>query len=117
MIVIVGRYGRLGNQLWTYANVLAYALGRAVPVANTTFAEISMFNGTRGRVGALQHIAVRLSGMAALILRLIHKINLRVRFFTYISIGESSYLNIDESRVSAFLASRTLVFTSGFYFY
>lgn len=48
MLELMGKYGRLGNQLWTYANVLAFALDNKIPLINSAFDEQKWFNGVNG---------------------------------------------------------------------
>ena len=112
--MITGRYGRMGNRIWTFANVLAFARDNGIKVSNLAFSQYEDF--FEGRSGLAAN-ATPIKWLGEKALRLLYKVNLRLRLFPVIELGESGFLNLDATTAStmAFFAHR-FVFFSGFYF-
>jgi hypothetical protein len=122
MIIITGRYGRLGNRLWTYANVLAFALEHSIEVINPAFDDFanSFSSNTLAFCGKdefsrRQRYAYTLAKLGGW--DLLYKLNLRLRRFPTIELGEGHCLDLDiddtaETRFRAY----SIVFLSGLYF-
>jgi len=120
MIVITGRYGSLGNRLWTYANVLAFALDRRIGIVNPAFRVFADAFEEKilafcGESPFARHYASRLSQLGGW--DLLYKLNLRLRCFPIIELGESSCLNLDDDDpAGARFRDYSMVFLSGLYF-
>jgi hypothetical protein len=122
MIVVTGRYGSLGNRLWTYANILAFGLEHGIGVVNPAFrlfaqafeGNVLAFCGKRHEhlCRLLASEAVQIGGWDFL-----YKLNLRLCFFPTIELGETSSLSLDaDNSARARFLSHPIVFLSGFYF-
>ena len=111
MIVISGEYGRLGNRLWTYANLLAFGAENGVQIRNPRFRSAPFFQGT----GPCSKIAGQ--SWPAFYWGLCHKLNLRARMFSNVTIPEGRLINIEQDADFLTLArKRALVFVDGFFF-
>jgi Glycosyl transferase family 11 len=111
MIVISGEYGRLGNRLWTYANLLAFGAENGVQIRNPRFRSAPFFQGT----GPCTKIAGQ--SWPALYWGLCHRLNLRARMFSNVTIPEGRLVNIEQDADFLTLArKRALVFVDGFFF-
>lgn len=120
MLALMGRFGRLGNQLWTYANVMAYALDKRIPLINMAFEGGMFFNGIRAETSRdceLERLVLD-GAVIKKLARFVYKVNLRVGYYPFIQLGEGNLLNLDSSReYEADLVRPGFVFLSGFYFY
>lgn len=111
MIVISGEYGRLGNRLWTYANLLAFGAENGIQIRNPRFASVPFFENA----GPCAAIAGR--SLPAWYWGISHRLNLRARLFSNVTIPEGRLVNIDEDADFLTLARRrALVFVNGFFF-
>ena len=116
MLVIAGKYGRMGNQIWTFANVLAFARTNKIRCVNTAFADcpdyfLASTDQALGRSGPARKVRNAL-------LRLLYKINLRVKWFPVIELGEGGCLDLDsEASARRHFGKSRFVFLSGFYFF
>ena len=111
MIVISGEYGRLGNRLWTYANLLAFGAENGVQIRNPRFRSAAFFQGT----GPCSKIAGQ--SWPAFYWGLCHRLNLRARMFSNVTIPEGRLINIEQDADFLTLArKRALVFVDGFFF-
>jgi hypothetical protein len=119
MLALMGRYGRLGNQLWTYSNVLAVSLRYDIRLINPGFNGWPFFIGCAGT--SSEDPAYRIKAMAVHVKRpliqLIYKLNLRARLFPHVQLGESSLLDLDDPSIEACCLRAPFVFLSGFYFF
>ena len=111
MIVISGEYGRLGNRLWTYANLLAFGAENDIQIRNPRFRSAPFFEGT----GPCAKIAGQ--SWPALYWGLCHRLNLRAQLFSNVTIPEGRLINIEQDADFLTLArKRSLVFVDGFFF-
>jgi hypothetical protein len=114
-LALVGKFGRLGNQLWTYANVLAYSLEHGIELVNVSFDAASLFTQP-SKVDTLRTF-VRASAFAEKAIRSLYRINLRTRVFPFVQTGESDAFDMDASgELEALITRAGVVFLSGFYF-
>ena len=58
MLIVVGNFGRLGNQLWTHANSIAFALENRLRLLDTCFVHSDLFRGKEGLARELQDTVV-----------------------------------------------------------
>ena len=111
MIVISGEYGRLGNRLWTYANLLAFGAENDIQIRNPRFRSAPFFEGT----GPCAKIAGQ--SWPVLYWGLCHRLNLRAQLFSNVTIPEGRLINIEQDADFLTLArKRALVFVDGFFF-
>lgn len=111
MIVISGEYGRLGNRLWTYANLLAFGAENDIQIRNPQFGSAPFFE----RKGACSPIAG--NAWPAPYWTFCHRVNLRLQVFSNVTIPEGRLVNIDQDADFLTLArKRALVFVDGFFF-
>ncbi len=122
MFVIVGKYGRLANRLWTYANVVAFAAERGIKVLNPAFRDFEdgfsfskealrekyTFN-ISGSFGVKQYLNI--------FFELLYRVNLRTHLFPIIELGEGGRLLLDNCETDEYFRKAfSPVFLSGFYF-
>ena len=118
MIALIGPNGRLGNRLWTYANVLAFSMEHQIRVVNPKFREFAYFaeETSDARLNRLltPSRASLVTGAAA---RAIYKFNLRMHLYPSIQLGDDRLLELDDEPefASAFGKSQW-VFLYGLYF-
>ena len=106
-ICLLGQSGRLGNRLWTYANVLAYALENNFIVCNPRFkVEEKQFFIAEQEQNSFDNY----------IFPFIAKINLRANLFPYIILKDGDLINLDAVSPELFY-KKNLIFMYGFYFY
>ena len=124
MIVVVGRYGRLGNRIWTFANVLAWAIERRIAIANPAFEPFTNFFDrpivlTANVLSSTSLIGPRRRAEAVVsrALDLAYRVNLRTKVFPNILIGETARLMLDDDPLATtLLGTSRMAFMSGFYF-
>lgn len=116
MLVITGKYGRMGNQIWTFANVLAFAHRHQISLVNIAFTDCAeLFEGPSGRTLAPSGLSKNVGNW---LLRLLYKINLRIKWFPVIELGEGGCLDLDnEISIPRHFGKSRFVFLSGFYFF
>lgn len=118
MIVYTNSFGRLGNQLWTHAHLLAIALDRDVAFLSTT---LRSHDGWRdGNGSSVQPSAKRLTlrppGWAYLSATLAYRADLRLRFATIVGLMDGELLDMEESAAFGEMVQRDpLVFVSGLF--
>ena len=115
----MGPDGRLGNRLWTYANLLAFAQDHGFDVFNPSFIE-SRCLFRKGSAGKPSRSALGSNVLRRLKLwlwRRAYSVNLRLRFFLSIDVGESGKFDVEAhpDDVMQFRKSG-LVFLSGLFF-
>ena len=118
MLVLMGKFGRMGNQLWTYANVLAYALEHRISLINPRFEFSELFVGTaRTYEKNISRVAIHATPGGISLINFIYKVNLRLRLFPFVQLGEDLLLDLDDSSGALQeLGSEGIKFLSGFYF-
>jgi hypothetical protein len=109
MIVIASKYGRLGNQLFLFANFIGWAIEQGVRIANPAFEEYAdFFEGTANDPWCRYPVRKSVSGPR------FRRIALRAaavgaRLFGALDIGGSEYCSLRDSS----LHLRRLAFVSG----
>lgn len=118
MIALMGPNGRLGNRLWTYANVLAFAIEHKIRIVNPQFREFPYFvediaGHSLSRIINPSQRSKVLSSLA----RVAYKVNLRVRQYPSIQLGDSRLIELDdEPEIAQEFARLRWVFLYGIYF-
>ncbi|MFT3807431.1 alpha-1,2-fucosyltransferase [Arenimonas sp.] len=117
MIVVMGKYGRLGNQLWTHANVFAFCMEHGIPYCSPAFPERHSFRFASRAPGFPQRGYLESNRMRSLLVRGMYKTALRLPSWPIIHIGERSRLDLDRcaEQLVSIAASRT-TFLTGLYF-
>lgn len=118
MIALMGPNGRLGNRLWTYANVLAFAMEHKIRVVNPQFGEFPYFveDTSDPSLTGIIHPSRR-STLIASIARVAYKINLRVHRYPSIQLGDSRLFELDdEPEIADEFVILRWVFMYGIYF-
>lgn len=116
MLAIVRSYGRLGNQLWTYANILAFAKEHNIRVFHQGF-DHSLFDKNQNASAPLKIWRLIDINLRRIFINLIYRINLKVRLLPILNIGEDGLLHLDDQKNTSLLISKfKLVFLTGFYF-
>ena len=104
-IVLLSQYGRLGNKLWTYANVLSYAIEFDLRVVNPGFDKMTnIFNNIYNN-----YYQDKIASFAS-------HINNRARLFPSVVLNNGQLLNLDQTE-SVNLTRKKLTFFHGLYFY
>ena len=114
----MGPNGRLGNRLWTYANVLAFAMHHRIRVVNPLFGEFGYFaEETRSpEINGLLAPS-RSSILLRAAARVAYKVNLRAKFYPSIQLGDSRLLELDdEPEIAQRFIGMRWVFLYGIYF-
>lgn len=118
-LVLMGPGGRLGNRLWTYANLLAFAQDHGFDVLNPSFIESSYLfrKGSEGKSLRKSHGSNVLRRVKLWLWRRAYSLNLRLRFFLSIDVGESGKFDL-EAHPDYLMRFRKsgLVFLSGLFF-
>jgi hypothetical protein len=105
-LVLLAQHGRLGNRLWTYANVLAYAMEHNFCVYNPLFdSEENNFANSNDRKSILNYALPFLS-----------RINLKVKLYPSIILKDGWLLSLDNVLPDV-LHQNNVNFLFGFYFY
>ena len=93
----MGPTGRLGNQIWAYANVLSLASELRVRVVNPAFQEFQYFGRAAPRPVPLSEATV--VSLAALLphwlWKKLYSINLRLRVWLCVDTGDSWMLDLE----------------------
>jgi hypothetical protein len=118
MIVVAGKYGRTGNQLWTHANVIAFCLGRQIPFYSLVFPEDENFMGRECGSALIRSCCVERSAPRSIRLRFLYKAALRIAAWPVVSVGDRAHLDLDACADElAAMASRRTVFMTGLYLF
>ena len=118
-LILIGQHGRLGNQLWTYANVLSFALSMNRHVMNVPFASFSrLFEGTMSHAcinadDSFKRNRFKYDLVIRQLVAILYKVNLRLTIFPTLDVGESFVLDLDQSRW--WFENRKHIFLSGLY--
>ncbi len=104
IIALLSQYGRLGNRLWTYANVLAYGMKHNFSVHNPSFYNDSRFFSGINENNILKEV-----------LPIFSRINDRISIFDSIKLDNGYLLDLDHV-TSDNLCRKYIVFLHGFYF-
>ncbi len=125
MILVTGRYGQLCNQLFTFANLIAFAMEHKLVVVNPEFRwhanKFEFFCGSSACVFYGCHfnrVSPRDYIFSPFCLQVACWLIRKMRSDLFISLGERGVLDLDnlaDARVRA-LADRPLHVVSGFYF-
>ena len=119
MIVVIGRYGRLGNQLWTHANVLAFCLQWKLRFYSAVFDDGALFRRTSSPAGSanLQNLCVESWWARSALLRGMYKLALRLPWWPVVHVGERNCLDMDQygEKLSRLAVAKT-TFLAGLYF-
>lgn len=119
MLAIMGRFGRLGNQLFTYSNVLAFAMDKKIECVNPTFSYSDMFCGTSKSYSGDRYVPdlVKSGRVIHAQTRLLYKVNLRLKYYPFIQLGEGNLIDLDaDPKIVTYFLKANIVFLSGFYF-
>ena len=115
----MGKYGRLGNQLWTHANVLAFCLEQKVGYYSAVFPSDARFTGSENLSSTkrLKNVCIGQSKARTLLLRGMYKAALRIRRWPIVHLGERNCLNLDKcAEQLRRVASERTTFLTGLYF-
>jgi len=116
MMVVAGKYGRTGNQLWTHANVLAFCLARQIPFYSLVFPENENFVGRESASSLIRNCCVEQSASRSIRLRMLYKAALRIPSWPVVSVGDRTCLELDACADElTSMASRRTVFMTGLY--
>ena len=110
VIVLAQSHGRLGNRLWTLANLLAYAIERQFALVAPPYSDAlkSLVLTRRTRL---------LGGWAGKLNVLAYRVNLKLPLFPTLLLKEGELLDLDHDPDFERLARlRRVLFLSGFYF-
>lgn len=118
-LILIGQHGRLGNQLWTYANVLSFALSLNRHVINVPFVPFSrlfegaIFHGCTYADNSLKFNRLKYDLVRKHLAPILYKVNLRLAMVPTLDVGESLVLDLDQSRW--WFENRKHIFLSGLY--
>jgi hypothetical protein len=122
VLIIADRSARLGNRLWTFANVVAWCLENRRSVLNPGFVDFAAeypFLTKRSRLpGWLVSTSITSRVLAALprqIWDLVYRVNLRIHTFPHVALADNDMADIDEPNARQYLLDSSLVFLTGFY--
>ncbi len=120
MLIIADRCGRLGNRLWTFANVVAWGMARRCSIRNPGFAEFATsFPGTTraGRVPGWRTAATaatwpdRIMSVAAW--NLLYRLNMRIRKWPCAQLPDGAFLDLDAEDATRQLQFARVAFLTG----
>jgi Glycosyl transferase family 11 len=121
MLIVSETYGRLGNQLWTCANLFAYGLETRVSVIYPSLVENGQFGtgfiafgSTGDRVTQLpaRHLWAKNTALVTFARRANHRLGI----WPYVRIGDTALLDVDCSEEFLQIARGGMCFLDGFYF-
>ena len=115
MLIVVGNFGRLGNQLWTHANCIAFAVENNVRLLDTCFEHSHLFLGREALAGEQQRIVVSSSGLARTAASVGYRLNLRARAYPSVQLGEGGRIPLEAAANRAILVSARFAFLSGLF--
>ena len=115
MLIVVGNFGRLGNQLWTHANCIAFALENNVRLLDTCFMHSHLFHGTDGLAQRLQGTIVPPDGAVRALASIGYRVNLRVRAYPSVQLGEGGRLKLEDDKNRDVLVASRFAFLSGLF--
>ncbi|MBE9203864.1 alpha-1,2-fucosyltransferase [Synechocystis salina LEGE 06099] len=103
--MLSSQYGRLGNKLWTYANVLSYAMEFDLRVVNPSFDTMaSVFSNTYNN-----YFQNKIASVTS-------RINNKAHLFPSVVLENGQLLSLDQIE-SVNLITKKLIFFHGLYFY
>jgi hypothetical protein len=109
IVVLAQSHGRLGNRLWTLANLLAYAIEKQLTLLAARYEQI--------KSRAVPERMRYLSGWEGKLATLGYRLNLKVPIFPTLLLKEGELLDLDhDTDFDGLARSRHLLFLSGFYF-
>ncbi len=115
MLIVVGNFGRLGNQLWTHANSIAFALENRLRLLDTCFVHSDLFRGKEGLARELQDTVVPPDSPMGLAASLGYRLNLRARAYPSVQLGEGGRLRLEADRNREVLVTSRFAFLSGLF--
>jgi hypothetical protein len=109
IIILAQSHGRLGNRLWTLANLLAFALEKQLTLLATRYEQI--------KSRAVPEWVRYLKGWEEKLATLGYRLNLKLPIFPTLLLKEGELLDLDhDADFDGLARSRHLLFLSGFYF-
>src|SRR5262249_15045966 len=103
IIVLAQSHGRLGNRLWTLANLSAYAIEKRLTL-------LAPYSNQIKSPAVLRRVPGKLAVLG-------YRLNLKLSFFPTILLKEGELLDLDhDSDFEGLARSRHALFLSGFYF-
>jgi hypothetical protein len=110
IVVLAQSHGRLGNRLWTLANLLAYVLEKQLTLLAHPYPDQIKSPAVSGRMRCLEGWQGKLATLG-------YRLNLKLPLFPTILLREGELLDLDHDVDFESLArSRYVLFLSGFYF-
>jgi len=109
IVVLAQSHGRLGNRLWTLANLLAYAIEKQLTLLAACYEQIKS-PAVPGRIRYLKGWEGKLATLG-------YRLNLKLPIFPTLLLKEGELLDLDhDADFDGLARSRHLLFLSGFYF-
>ncbi len=115
MLIVVGNFGRLGNQLWTHANSIAFAIENKLRLLDTCFVYSDRFRGKEGLVPELRRTVVSPDGAKGLAASVGYRLNLRAKACPSVHLGEGGRLRLEADRNREVLVKSRFAFLSGLF--
>lgn len=119
MIVYTHSFGRLGNQLWTHAHLLAFAIDRDLGFVSTTLRNQGPWYEGIPATSFLTNAQRRIRpyALTSQTLSLAHRLNLRIRAAPALTLVDGELLDLEGSpEMEDLVRTRPIVFASGLFF-
>jgi hypothetical protein len=109
IVILAQSHGRLGNRLWTLANLLAYTVEKQLTLLTTRYEQIKL-RPVPERMRYLRGWEEKLATLG-------YRLNIKLPIFPTLLLKEGELLDLDhDADFDGLVRSRHLLFLSGFYF-